>query len=298
MFSCNHCLQESGIHLSERFSCHYPANETPQFSRVAFRFHHGGFLMNAKVILLAAGLAAAFAAPSLAGSRYGERPPIVLSPDLTAPWVTQLQGPRAVERVQQRALRSNPRGHLPVTSQEQLAQVMRASPAQLAAIPRGEDPRVMHMDPKYLPRVVEYRTNQPSGTIVIDTRTKFLYLVMGHGIARRYGVGVGKTGFGWTGTEHITRKAEWPGWTPPKEMISRESARGHYLPVHMEGGPNNPLGARAMYLGSTLYRIHGTNAPWTIGHNVSSGCIRMRNEDVLDLYDRVPVGTKVVVTAG
>ena len=117
-------------------------------------------------------------------------------------------------------------------------------------------------------------------------------------MARRYGVGVGKPGFGWSGTHHVSRKAEWPGWTPPKEMIAREAAKGHYLPVHMEGGPNNPLGARALYLGSTLYRIHGTNAPWTIGHNVSSGCIRMRNEDVLDLYDRVHVGTRVVVTNG
>jgi lipoprotein-anchoring transpeptidase ErfK/SrfK len=108
-------------------------------------------------------------------------------------------------------------------------------------------------------------------------------------------VGVGKPGFEWAGTHKITRKAEWPTWTPPKEMIEREAARGHYLPASMDGGPANPLGSRAMYLGSTLYRIHGTNAPWTIGYAVSSGCIRMRNEDVIDLYDRVDVGTRVVV---
>ncbi len=255
--------------------------------------------MHLKTLLISAVVAATIAAPAMAGSRYGARPPIVLSPDLTAPWVIQLQGPEAARRYRRGSQASGAgqaRGHLPVTSREQMAQIMRASPAQLAAIPRGEDPRVMHMDPVYLPRIVAYRTGEPAGTIVIDTRSKFLYLVMGHGMARRYGVGVGKPGFGWSGTHRVTRKAEWPGWTPPKEMIAREAARGHYLPVHMAGGPNNPLGARALYLGSTLYRIHGTNAPWTIGHNVSSGCIRMRNEDVLDLYDRVHVGTKVVVT--
>jgi lipoprotein-anchoring transpeptidase ErfK/SrfK len=143
--------------------------------------------------------------------------------------------------------------------------------------------------------VRSYQTHEKPGTIVIDTSQRFLYLVLDNGMARRYGVGVGKEGFGWNGTEHITRKAEWPQWNPPKEMIDREAQKGHYLPAHMEGGLANPLGARAMYLGSTLYRIHGTNAPWTIGNAVSSGCIRMRNEDVTDLYERVPVGTKVVV---
>ncbi|TPW25908.1 L,D-transpeptidase [Pararhizobium mangrovi] len=231
-----------------------------------------------------------------AAQRYAERPPIVLSPDLTAPWVTQLQGRQAVRRYERREAR--PRGHLPVTSEEQMSQIRRASPQQLAAIPRGEDPRQMHMAKRYLPRIVEYRTNRPAGTIVIDTSDKFLYLVLGHGMAKRYGVGVGRPGFGWAGTHRVSRKAEWPGWTPPKEMIAREAKNGHYLPAHMPGGPNNPLGARALYLGSTLYRIHGTNAPWTIGHNVSSGCIRMRNEDVLDLYDRVSVGTEVVVHRG
>jgi lipoprotein-anchoring transpeptidase ErfK/SrfK len=151
------------------------------------------------------------------------------------------------------------------------------------------------MDPKFLPQSVAYDGPQAPGTIVIDTSQRFLFLVEADGQARRYGVGVGKEGFGWNGTNNISRKAEWPDWRPPASMIEREKEKGHYLPVHMEGGPANPLGARALYLGDTLYRIHGTNAPWTIGHAVSSGCIRMRNEDVTDLYERVNVGTKVVV---
>ncbi len=123
----------------------------------------------------------------------------------------------------------------------------------------------------------------------------FLFLVEPGGKARRYGVGTGKPGFEWAGTHKITRKAEWPGWTPPAEMIARERAKGRILPAHMEGGPENPLGARALYIGSTMYRIHGTNQPWTIGRAVSSGCIRMRNEDVVDLYERAGVGTTVIV---
>jgi lipoprotein-anchoring transpeptidase ErfK/SrfK len=151
------------------------------------------------------------------------------------------------------------------------------------------------LDPKFLPQTVAYSGSEKAGTIVIDSGQKFLYLVQGKGKARRYGVGVGKEGFGWSGTEKITRKAVWPEWRPPAEMIARERAKGRVLPVMMDGGVENPLGARALYLGSTLYRIHGTNAPWTIGTNVSSGCIRMRNEDVVDLYERVDVGTKVIV---
>jgi lipoprotein-anchoring transpeptidase ErfK/SrfK len=143
--------------------------------------------------------------------------------------------------------------------------------------------------------MVQYQTEQKPGTIVIDTRERFLYLVMADGMAKRYGVGVGKPGFEWAGTHKVTAKREWPTWHPPQEMIAREAAKGHFLPASMEGGPENPLGARALYLGSTLYRIHGTNAPWSIGSGVSSGCIRMRNEDVTDLYERVKVGTKVIV---
>jgi len=151
------------------------------------------------------------------------------------------------------------------------------------------------LDPRFLPQRVTYESRYAPGTIVIDTRQKFLYRVEGDGRAMRYGVGVGKEGFGWTGSHAISRKAEWPGWTPPAEMRQRERAKGRVLPAHMPGGVENPLGARALYLGSTLYRIHGTNAPWTIGQAVSSGCIRMRNEDVIDLYEHTDVGTRVVV---
>ena len=130
-----------------------------------------------------------------------------------------------------------------------------------------------------------------AGTIVVDTPDRFLFLVEPHGKALRYGIGVGRPGFEWAGVKRISRKAEWPDWTPPQQMLLRRPD----LPRHMAGGPDNPLGARALYLGSSLYRIHGTNEPSTIGHNVSSGCIRMMNEDVIDLYNRVPVGAKVVV---
>ncbi len=146
-------------------------------------------------------------------------------------------------------------------------------------------------DPKYEKQIVEYRGNETPGTIVVDTANKFLYLVQANGRAMRYGIGVGRPGFAWSGVKQISAKREWPDWTPPAEMLARRPD----LPRHMEGGPENPLGARAMYLGSSLYRIHGSNEPWTIGTNVSSGCIRMRNEDVIDLYDRVNVGTRVVV---
>jgi lipoprotein-anchoring transpeptidase ErfK/SrfK len=140
-------------------------------------------------------------------------------------------------------------------------------------------------------QVVAYPTTEPAGTIVIDTPHTYLYLVLGGGKAMRYGIGVGREGFTWSGVQAISRKQEWPDWIPPTEMLQRQP----YLPRFMAGGPGNALGARAMYLGNTIYRIHGTNAPTTIGHQVSSGCIRMINEDVTDLYGRVNVGTKVVV---
>jgi lipoprotein-anchoring transpeptidase ErfK/SrfK len=138
---------------------------------------------------------------------------------------------------------------------------------------------------------IEYDRGERPGTIVIDTPNKFLYLVEPGRRAIRYGIGVGRPGFEWSGVKTVTRKAEWPGWTPPAQMMLRRPD----LPAHMEGGIGNPLGARALYLGSSLYRIHGTNEPWTIGQNVSSGCIRMMNQDVIDLYNRVPLGTKVIV---
>jgi lipoprotein-anchoring transpeptidase ErfK/SrfK len=140
-------------------------------------------------------------------------------------------------------------------------------------------------------QIVDYRTTELPGTIVIDTPNTYLYLVLGNGRAMRYGIGVGREGFTWSGTQNVTKKAEWPDWTPPPEMIERQP----YLPRFMAGGPGNPLGARAMYLGGSIYRIHGTNDPSTIGHRVSSGCIRLTNDDVADLYSRVNVGTKVVV---
>jgi lipoprotein-anchoring transpeptidase ErfK/SrfK len=147
------------------------------------------------------------------------------------------------------------------------------------------------LDPRFLPQSVAYSGSEPAGTIVIDTPQHFLYLVEGGGTARRYGIGVGRPGFTWSGVKAISAKREWPDWRPPPEMLQRRPD----LPTFMAGGPENPLGARAMYLGSSLYRIHGSNEPWTIGTAVSSGCIRMRNEDVIDLYGRVKVGTKVVV---
>jgi lipoprotein-anchoring transpeptidase ErfK/SrfK len=153
------------------------------------------------------------------------------------------------------------------------------------------DPRQRPFDPRFEKQLVDYSGKEGAGTIIVDTPNKFLYLVEGNGKALRYGIGVGRPGFTWSGVKTISAKREWPDWTPPAEMIARRPD----LPRHMEGGPENPLGARAMYLGSTLYRIHGSNEPWTIGTNVSSGCIRMRNDDVIDLYGRVNVGTRVVV---
>jgi lipoprotein-anchoring transpeptidase ErfK/SrfK len=147
------------------------------------------------------------------------------------------------------------------------------------------------LNPEWRKQVVYYRTTEPPGTIIVSTSERHMYLVQPGGRAIRYGIGVGREGFQWQGLLNITRKAEWPDWTPPPEMIARQP----YLPRFMAGGPGNPLGARAMYLGTTVYRIHGTNRPDTIGTAVSSGCFRLVNADVTDLYDRVPVGTKVIV---
>jgi lipoprotein-anchoring transpeptidase ErfK/SrfK len=160
--------------------------------------------------------------------------------------------------------------------------------AETYAHPR---PVLSDPEPQFRRQEVEYHGPEAPGTIIIDTPEKFLFLVEPGGHAIRYGIGVGRPGFEWAGIKSITRKAEWPGWTPPPEMLKRRPD----LPTHMEGGLGNPLGARALYLGSTLYRIHGTNEPETIGKAVSSGCIRMLNEDVLDLYGRVKVGTRVLV---
>ena len=152
-------------------------------------------------------------------------------------------------------------------------------------------PGFLIRDPRFVKQEVGYEGTEEAGTIIINTRERMLYLVQSQGRALRYGIGVGRPGFTWSGTHHISQMREWPDWTPPDEMLRRRPD----LPRHMAGGPDNPLGARAMYLGSTLYRIHGSNEPWTIGTQVSSGCIRMRNEDVIDLYGRVKIGTKVIV---
>ncbi len=167
----------------------------------------------------------------------------------------------------------------------------------LAALPPDYQPEIGR--PKELPlqfrrQMVDYPSREPAGTIIIDTPNTYLYLVLGGGKAMRYGIGVGREGFTWTGREKISRMSEWPDWHPPKEMIDRQP----YLPRFMAGGESNPLGARALYLGNTLYRIHGTNQPSTIGSFVSSGCIRLINGDIEDLYGRVTVGTKVVVLPG
>ena len=147
------------------------------------------------------------------------------------------------------------------------------------------------VDPKYNKQEISYPTDEEPGTIIINSRRKFLYYVEGDGKAIRYGIGVGRYGFKWYGTEKIARKAEWPDWHPPAEMRERDPS----VPDYMPGGEGNPLGARALYLGNTLYRIHGTAQPWTIGTAVSSGCIRLTNDNIIDLYNRVRVGTKVVV---
>ena len=165
-----------------------------------------------------------------------------------------------------------------------------AAPPPVAVAPTDEDER-FELPARLRRQVVHYASREAPGTVIIDTPNTYLYLVMGNGQAMRYGIGIGRDGFTWSGTQTITKKAEWPDWTPPPEMIARQP----YLPRHMAGGPGNPLGARAMYLGNTIYRIHGTNAPETIGTRVSSGCLRLTNEDVTDLYSRVGIGTKVIV---
>jgi lipoprotein-anchoring transpeptidase ErfK/SrfK len=166
----------------------------------------------------------------------------------------------------------------------------------LAALPPDYQPETgpAQLPPQFRRAMIDLRTKEPAGTIIIDTPNTYLYLVLGNGKAMRYGIGVGREGFTWAGTERISRMAEWPDWHPPSEMIDRQP----YLPRFMAGGESNPLGARALYLGKTLYRIHGTNQPSTIGTFVSSGCIRLTNEDVADLYSRVQVGTRVVVMPG
>jgi lipoprotein-anchoring transpeptidase ErfK/SrfK len=183
-----------------------------------------------------------------------------------------------------------------VTGTVQPPQGADGRPVVLSALPPEEQPEVgpAQLPPNLRKQEVAYATKEPAGTLIVDTPNTHLYYILGNGRAIRYGVRVGRDGFTWTGVQKISRKAEWPDWHPPTEMIERQP----YLPRFMAGGPGNPLGARAMYLGSTVYRIHGTNQPSTIGKFVSSGCIGMLNEDVSDLFDRVKVGTRVVVLPG
>jgi len=170
-------------------------------------------------------------------------------------------------------------------------------PAQTQIAPQAVEPAPADelddakIDPRLKRQIVDYNGKEAAGTIIVDTPHTFLYYVLGNGKAMRYGIGVGREGFTWSGVRSIERKAEWPDWYPPAELVARQP----YLPRMTSGGPGNPLGARAMYIGGTQYRIHGTNAPTTIGKHVSSGCIRLTNEDVIDLYSRVQVGAKVVV---
>jgi len=289
--------------------------------------------MNKKpFLLLSAALLTMPVGIANAGDRYSTPAPVTLSPDLASPWVLQLKKPaQNGQKARVRLSAPKPKivrkvkkrktlwGTKKKVAQKRTVRAtgifagLNTAPAttprtayrkkkttvynRVASVkPRNQSPAQRPIDPQFLPTMVNYETSQKPGTIVINTNTRHLYLVMGNGKARRYGVGVGKEGFEWSGTERVTRKAEWPSWTPPKEMIIRERKKGRELPAFMEGGPANPMGARAIYLGSTLYRIHGTNQPWTIGQAVSSGCIRMRNQDVMDLYERVRKGAKVIVS--
>jgi lipoprotein-anchoring transpeptidase ErfK/SrfK len=210
------------------------------------------------------------------------RPPTVVSPDSSAPWLQKTAPDKTKPAI------TSPSSNAGSMKNKRFG-------SRFFKRDKQQKQRTRGVAPQFLPQIVRYTGGEAPGTIIIDTNSRHLYLVLDGGKAQRYGVGVGRPGFEWAGTHTITHKAEWPVWTPPLEMIEREADRGRILPVSMEGGPDNPLGARALYLGETLYRIHGSNEPWTIGHAVSSGCIRMRNEDVVDLYARVNVGTRVLV---
>ncbi|MDA8870417.1 L,D-transpeptidase [Rhizobiaceae bacterium] len=225
--------------------------------------------------------------PALAGERYATPPPLVLSPDLTSPWTLQLKSRHARPVAPKRSASRSA-----WTREKPRAVVRSGAYVRDASAPRtAED----GLAPELLPQMVAWHGSERPGTLIVDTPARRLFLVMKDGRARRYAIGVGKPGFEWAGSHKVTRKAEWPSWRPPQEMIVRERAKGRELPTFMEGGPENPLGARALYLGSSIYRIHGTNQAWSIGQAVSSGCIRMRNQDVMDLYERVPVGAQVRV---
>lgn len=242
------------------------------------RFHPLPALLAGASLIASTGVGHAF-------DRYADRPPVMLSPNLVEPWTAQLRP--SYRDVTGPVVMRTPMTAPPARSRYGQPTVIRS--AAIDPTPVQRSPR--DIDPRWLPTDISYSGKEAPGTLVIDTSERYLYLVEGGGKARRYGIGVGRPGFQWAGMHQITRKAEWPGWTPPAAMLKRKPD----LPRHMDGGPDNPLGARALYIGSTEYRVHGTNEPWTIGQAVSSGCIRMRNDDVIDLYGRVKVGAKVKV---
>ncbi|SJZ96933.1 L,D-transpeptidase [Consotaella salsifontis] len=265
-----------------------------------------------------------------AHAENGQRPPVKVDPSIASDWLLQLSpGSGAVadyrkpHQARNGVVYSSGDPGFPITMDPRASGVLLAAPpqprpARAAELPPPPAPKASRapaqaqvreaalaptqpakkgrgIDPAFLPQTIDYQGGEAPGTIIIDTEAKYLYHVLEDGKARRYGVGVGKPGFEWAGTHKVSAKREWPDWRPPAQMIAREKKKGRILPAMMKGGENNPLGARAMYLGSTLYRIHGTNQPWTIGKAMSSGCIRMRNEDVTELYSTVDVGTKVIV---
>jgi lipoprotein-anchoring transpeptidase ErfK/SrfK len=252
-----------------------------------------------KIIGLAAAVALAFAAGAAsAQNRYSIPPAAALSADLASPWLLQLRNKPNGNGVYRVELARPQAVVVPMMREPQYTQIRAGISLdnRAAAEPRKKTKAEAQFDPQYEMQIVPYDGPHQTGTIIIDTEARFLYLVEDEGMARRYGIGVGRPGFEWAGAHNISEMREWPDWNPPAQMIAREARRGKILPKHMAGGPENPLGARAMYLGSSLYRIHGTNQPWSIGQAVSSGCIRMRNEDVIDLYERVGVGTRVIVS--
>lgn len=225
-------------------------------------------------------------------SHHAASPYVMLNEERSTPWLLQLQPGYASQQAHRRHYQRSASGRI-VTRPTQTAS--HATTRAVASVPSAQ---THQLNPIFLPQVVYYETSHAPGTIIVDPHNRFLYLVEPDGQARRYGVGVGRAGFGWSGTASVQRRAEWPTWTPPASMIERQPELEEWR-HGMPGGVDNPLGARALYLYSggrdTLYRIHGTNQPWTIGKAVSSGCIRMRNEDVTDLYERAKIGAKVIV---
>jgi lipoprotein-anchoring transpeptidase ErfK/SrfK len=250
--------------------------------------------------------AALFAADSVADSAKPLTPPNLVVQGAWADgsgWTDMIARPRAAGRritVVQNSLADADTGAShppPASGYPPFAVSVAPFVAGIAALPPEDQPETgqpKELPPRFRRQMVDYPTTEPAGTIIIDTPNTYLYLILGGGKAMRYGVGVGREGFTWAGREKITRMAEWPDWHPPKEMIDRQP----YLPRFMAGGESNPLGARALYLGATEYRIHGTNQPSTIGSFVSSGCIRLTNGDIEDLYSRTTAGTEVVVLPG